>query len=297
VRGPAMKISIVTPSYNQGAFVAATLASVAVQQGVDYEHVVVDGGSTDETVEILRHFDRPLVWTSEKDGGQADAVNRGFVSTNGEIVGWLNSDDVYYPDALARVAAYFDAHPEVDVVYGRADHIDRTGRSFEEYPTEPWDFSRLKERCFVCQPALFLRRRVIERHGPLNEGLRYCMDYEYWLRLGRDGARFAFLDAKLAGSRLYAENKTLGERVAVHREINDMFHRLFGTVPDRWLVNYAYAVVEQRVSRARHRRLFAFELAFEAVAGALRWNRRITRSMLAAMWNGRNRVTTAVAES
>lgn len=241
-----MKVSVVTPSFNQGTFIERTIASVAAQSGVDVEHRVYDGGSTDGTVAILERFGRAVRWVSEPDAGQADAVNKGLREADGEVIGWLNSDDVYYPGALARAAAFLEAHPDVDVVYGAADHIDRDDRVLEPYPTEPWSFGRLKDRSFICQPAAFFRRRVLDRHGLLDTSLRYCMDYEYWLRLGRNGARFAYLEEELAGSRLHPDTKTLGERVAVHAEINDMLKRTLGRVPRRWLVNYAYAQVRER---------------------------------------------------
>ncbi len=160
-----------------------------------------------------------------------------------------------------------------------ADHIDRDDVAFEAYPTEPWDFSRLKDTCFICQPAVFFRRRVIEQHGLLDEKLHYCMDYEYWLRLGKAGARFAYLESKLAGSRLYLENKTLGSRIKVHAEINDMQKALFGTVRERWIWNYAHAVVEKRVDRAASPRWFAVRLLASAAVAALRWNGRISPEM------------------
>ncbi len=205
-----MKFSIVTPSYNQGRFIERTLLSVAAQEGpgIEVEHVVFDAGSTDETVTVLNRHEERVRWISEKDNGQADAVNKGICNTDGEIIGWLNSDDVYYPGALERVAQFFGNRPDVDVVYGMADHIDLEGHPFEPYPTEEWNFERLKETCFICQPALFLRRCVFEKHGPLDESLHYCMDYEYWLRLGKAGVSFGYLQETLAGSRLYAENKT-----------------------------------------------------------------------------------------
>jgi glycosyltransferase involved in cell wall biosynthesis len=274
-----MKVTIVTPSFNQGKFIERTLRSVAVQTGVSVEHVVRDGGSTDQTVDILKRSLPAENWSSKKDGGQADAVNKGISATGGEIIGWLNSDDIYYPDAIAEIVAQFESRPEVDVIYGMADHIDENDRAFESYPSEPWNFERLKETCFICQPAAFFRRKVVEQFGLLDEELHFCMDYEFWLRLGKAGVQFHYLERKLAGSRMYAGNKTLGSRVKVHAEINEMFKHLFGRVPDRWIWNYAHAIVEDRVDPARHPRRFAFELLFAAVAAAWRWNRKLSPSM------------------
>jgi glycosyltransferase involved in cell wall biosynthesis len=275
-----MKVSIVTPSYNQGQFIERTLQSVASQTGAEIEHVVFDGGSKDNTVDVLKAFVPPVRWVSQKDNGQTDAVNKGIRATSGEIIGWLNSDDIYYPNAISKVVAYFDAHPEVDIVYGQADHIDLEDKAFEEYPSEPWSLERLKETCFICQPALFFRRSIVEKHGLLDESLNYCMDYAYWLRLGKAGVKFAFLQEKLAGSRLYADNKTLGARVKVHAEINDMFRTLFGTVPDRWLFNYAHAVTERNYSREKNPRSFPLRVGISALAASLKWNHKVSRSML-----------------
>ena len=281
-----MKISVVTPSYNQGQFIERTLQSVASQSapGFEIEHVVFDGGSTDNTVQILKNFNPPVRWVSKKDKGQTDAVNQGIRATDGEIIGWLNSDDIYYPGAIARVVAYFNAHPDVDVVYGMADHIDLQDKAFEAYPTEPWDLERLKFTCFICQPALFFRRRVVEQHGLLDESLTYCMDYEYWLRLGEVKVRFGYLEEKLAGSRLYADNKTLGSRVKVHREHNDMFKKLLGRVPDRWLFNYAHASVGAKMSRESAPRIFLINICLISMISALKWNKRVSLAMCKVLY-------------
>lgn len=236
-----MKMTIITPSYNQGEFLEATIESVLAQQLTDLEYLVMDGGSTDNSVAILQKYSDRLKWVSERDGGQTDAVNKGLQRAGGEIIGWLNSDDIYYPDACRRILEYFGAHPEAMVVYGLADHIDRSGAWLEDYPTETWNYERLQEVCYICQPAVFFRREVVERCGLLNDRLHYCMDYEYWLRLGKQYP-FHFLSEKLAGSRLYAENKTLGAKSAVHREILEMLHAKSGKLSSTWLFHFGHAV-------------------------------------------------------
>src|SRR3569623_3829944 len=174
-----MKVSVITPSFNQGQFIERTLRCVADQHGAEIEHIVMDGVSTDSTVEILRHFTPAVRWISEKDKGQTDAVNKGIRMTDGEIIGWLNSDDIYYTDAIERVVAFLETNPDVDVVYGMAVHIDLQDKAFETYPTEPWNFQRLKDTCFICQPALFFRLRIVDIYGARDVSLYYCIDYEF----------------------------------------------------------------------------------------------------------------------
>jgi glycosyltransferase involved in cell wall biosynthesis len=274
------KISVVTPSFNQGRFIERTIRSVLAQGYPALEYWVFDGGSTDETVAILQRYTNELRWISEKDRGQADAANKGFRASSGEIIGWLNSDDVYYPETLAAIAARFRANPEVDLVYGAANHIDEADQVIEAYPTEPWSMPRLSETCFLCQPAVFFRRSALERWGYLDDTLRYCMDYEYWLRLARAGARFFYEQRILAGSRLYSENKTLGARVKVHAEINDMLRAGLGKTPLKWILAYSHAVADDifRIPRSRRRRHLAV-VALTAVYSSLRWNRAITSDL------------------
>jgi glycosyltransferase involved in cell wall biosynthesis len=240
-------ISIITPSFNQDRFIERSIKSVLEQKIPDLEYLVVDGASTDSTVSILKRYDDRIQWVSEQDRGQTEAVNKGIKRTSGDIIGWLNSDDVYYPEALPHVIRLFDESPQTNVVYGEADHIDENDRTIEPYYTENWNYERLKEICFICQPALFFRRNLVERVGLLDESLTYCMDYEYWLRLGAE-VPFVRTKKKLAGSRLYRQNKTLGQRLAVHKEINEMLRNRLGYVPDKWIYNYAHAWVDGRIS-------------------------------------------------
>jgi glycosyltransferase involved in cell wall biosynthesis len=275
-----LSVSIVTPSYNQGRFLERTIRSVLEQRSeCPFEYLVMDGGSSDESVAILKHYCSELAWVSEKDRGQADAINKGLARSTGDIIGWLNSDDIYYPGAIAAARDFLAGHLDIDVVYGNGNHIDENGSVLEPYPTEDWDFEHLKERCFLCQPAVFFRRRVVERFGPLDIRRCYTLDYEYWLRLGKNGARFARIDKLLAGSRLHAATKTLGARVEVHAETNNMLRSLFGRVPDRWLFNYAHAVMDGcGVPRSSLR--FNLSTPMLAMRAALRWNHRISPAML-----------------
>lgn len=241
----SLTASIITPSYNQGPFIERTIRSVLSQGIPNLEYMVCDGGSTDETLEILRRYEGQICWVSEKDHGQADAVNKGIQKTSGEIIGWLNSDDIYYPGAIASVLEFFENNPEVEVVYGDANHIDEHDQVLEPYYTEDWNYERLKDVCYLCQPAVFFRRRVVEKRGLLDITLRYCMDYEYWLRLGTE-IEFVRLNQFLAGSRMYKNNKTMGSRVAVHQEIVLMTRKKLGQAPLRWVYCYAHVKTDSK---------------------------------------------------
>jgi glycosyltransferase involved in cell wall biosynthesis len=219
-----MRISVVIPSFNQAAYLRATLESVCSQDHADVEILVRDGGSTDGSVEILRTWStRPgyhaIDWRSRPDHGQSDAINQGLRASTGDVLAYLNSDDVYYPGALSTVAAYFEAHPDCLALYGRAHHLHADGTVMEEYPTQSWDYDRLLETCYLCQPAVFWRREVMERYGVFDDSLHFGLDYEYWLRVGHDHPFHYLAGGYLAGSRLHEETKTLSQRVPFHREL------------------------------------------------------------------------------
>ncbi len=226
-----MKISIVIPSFQQVAFLPATLASVLGQDHADREIIVNDGGSTDGSVQILERASvaHGFSWESRKDGGQAEAINRGLNKATGDIFAFLNSDDIYYSGALRRVVAHFAAHPESEILYGNGNHLHADGGVSIRYPTEEWNFERLQSECFICQPATFWRRSFFQRFGPFDESLRYALDYEYWLRAGRAVA-FSYLQGEpLAGSRIHAATKTFGERLPAHIEYLRVVLRHGGT--------------------------------------------------------------------
>jgi glycosyltransferase involved in cell wall biosynthesis len=243
-RGPL--VSIVTPSYNQGRYIEETIHSVLNQNYPKLEYIVVDGGSSDHTVEILKKYEGRLTWISEKDRGQADAINKGFRMAKGEIVAWLNSDDTYLPGAVPQAVRYFEAHPEVGMLYGEGYHIDEDGDLIERYYTEPFDYQRLSEVCFICQPTVFLRAEVIRAVGPLDITLDYCMDYEYWMRIAKR-FRIGYLGAYLANSRLHVDTKTLSKRVEVHQETLQVVKRHYGQVPMRWINAYAHVYLIEKL--------------------------------------------------
>ena len=238
-----MKVTIVTPSYNQGKFIKRTIDSVLSQGVDDLEYIVMDGGSNDETVDILKSYGDKLIWKSEKDKGQTDAVNKGIRASHGDIIGWLNSDDIYYPGAVKKVLEVFETRPEVNVVYGNAYHIAEDDSIIEEYYTEDFDYERLKDICFICQPSLFFRKKVEDKYGYLDDKLQYCMDYDYWLRLGK-GEKFYRLNDFIAGSRLYEDNKTLGARRKVHEEMLIMQEKNLGKASEKWIYNLAHVIVD-----------------------------------------------------
>jgi glycosyltransferase involved in cell wall biosynthesis len=233
--------TIITPSFNQGRFIRRTIESVISQNFDSLEYLIFDGGSSDETVSILKTFGDAIHWISEPDRGQTHAVNKGLRVAKGQVIGWLNSDDIYYQGALQIVHDVFIKHPEIETLYGMADHIDENDTIIEPYYNEDWDYDRLKEICYICQPAVFFRKSIVDQFGILDENLKYCMDYEYWLRIGKEKP-FYYLKQRIAGSRFYKNTKTLSSAVEVHLEILKMFKENFGNIPDRWILAHAHAV-------------------------------------------------------
>ncbi len=231
-------ISIVTPSFQQAPFLRACLDSILNQDYPNLECIVMDGGSTDGSVEILKEFDDRITWTSGKDGGQAAALNQGFSQAKGSILGYLNSDDRLLPGALQSVAKAFRENPSADVVYGRAELIDRDGEPLALYPTVPFEREVLYGDCFICQPAAFWRRETADRIGSFEESLHATMDYDFWIRIARADGFFLYLEEVLAQSRDYPETKTRSNRARVFHEIFSLSRRHLGGIHPRWIDSY-----------------------------------------------------------
>jgi glycosyltransferase involved in cell wall biosynthesis len=185
------KISIVTPSYNQASFLEETIQSVLSQEYPNLEYLIVDGGSTDGSLEIIRRYanlapERLVWWVSEPDQGQTDAINKGFAHASGDIFAWLNSDDTYLPGAISEAVEFLQTHPEVGMVYGDATLVDRDGKVIGLFPARQTDFSRLRQGyVHIPQQASFFRADLWKRVGPLDPTFFFAMDYDLWVRIAR----------------------------------------------------------------------------------------------------------------
>lgn len=209
------RISIVTPSFNQGCYLSEALESVRLQGHSDTEHLVLDGGSTDGTVPLLQCLSRQkcwsyLRWISGPDGGQSEALNRGFALAKGDIIGWLNSDDRYRPGCFEHVIKAFEENPEVDIFYGDYTIIDQDGTFLRVRREIGFNrFILLYHRVlYIPTPSTFFRRRVFQEGNSLERDLHYAMDYEFFLRLANAGYRFRHLPQVLADFRLHPASKS-----------------------------------------------------------------------------------------
>ena len=202
-------VSIVTPSYNQAPFLEQTILSVLTQDYPNIEYIIIDGGSTDGSVGVIRKYeDRVAYWVSEPDKGQADAINKGWARCTGDIVAFLNSDDYYVADAIKTVADVFHAHPNVDVVYGQGIWVSENGIPQQQTNIHINAQQMLDGLLSVPQPAAFVRRRVIDQIGLLDTGLHFGLDKEFYLRAIANFEALS-LDVPLACMRLHAGSKSV----------------------------------------------------------------------------------------
>lgn len=220
-------VTIVTPSFNTGRFIGDAVRSVLAQDYGNIEYLVMDGGSTDNTVEVLKQFDARVKWVSEKDKGQSDALNKGFARARGTIFGWLNSDDTYASGAVNAAVEFLWSHPEVDAVYGDANFIDAKGNIIGPcVHVEPYREHRLLHYTdFIVQPTVFFRRSAFEKVGGVDTSLHWCMDYDLWLKMVAKDLTLAYLPRHLANFRWLADNKTATGGWGRLREIEKVVKR------------------------------------------------------------------------
>lgn len=202
-------VSIVTPSFNQAEFLEETIQSVLDQDYAHIEYSIVDGGSTDGSLEIIqRHAGRLAWWVSEPDQGQTDAINKGFSQATGEFFAWLNSDDTYHPGAVSQAVKFLLSHPEVGMVYGDANLVDEKGAVIGKFPARQTDYRRLKRGyVHIPQQASFFRASLWKQVGPLDPSIYFAMDYDLWRRIARL-APLKYLPQTWANFRLHASGKT-----------------------------------------------------------------------------------------
>ena len=203
-------VSIVTPSFNQAQFIEDTIRSVLSQNYPLIEYIVIDGGSTDGSVELIRKYaDRLAFWQSQKDLGQTDAINQGFNRANGEILAWINSDDTYMPNAIEDAVTYLMENPEVGMVYGDANFIDEKNTIIGKFPAAQTNLKKL-HRGFVHIPqqASFFRKTLWKQVGPLDPSFYFAMDYDLWVRLAKV-APIIYLPRAWANFRLHSDAKTI----------------------------------------------------------------------------------------
>ena len=203
------KLSIITPTLNQAQFIAATVESVLGQGYPKLEYIVLDGGSTDGTAEIMARYAGRLTFISEPDKGQVDAINKGLRLCTGEVVAYLNSDDVYEPGALLRVGEYFARHPQAQALTGKCRRIDEHGGTVDRFVTtykNAWllltGFQTLLIQNYISQPSTFWRRSLMDEVGLFNDAYHFAFDYEYWLRIFKV-SRIHFVNAWLSAFRVH----------------------------------------------------------------------------------------------
>ncbi len=220
------RISIITPSYNQAEFLEKTINSVLSQHYPNLEYIIVDGGSSDGSVNIIRNYSSYLAWwVSESDGGQTNAINKGFKGANGEIIGWVNSDDMLTHNSLRRIGEDFINHPEIMAIYGDAQYIDKGGSIIQNYFSGDYSFERLIRSNFIRQPSVFFRREIFNIVGYLDETLHYAMDYDLWMRIA---TRYP-LDYKnefLSQLRFYPGTKTSQGRLQFSLDIIHIYQKI-----------------------------------------------------------------------
>jgi glycosyltransferase involved in cell wall biosynthesis len=212
-------VSIITPSYNQAKYLEYTLQSVLAQKGeVELEYLVVDGGSKDGSLEVIHKYKAELDWwVSELDAGQAEAINKGFLHANGDLVTWINSDDLYLPGALAEAVSVMQSKPELGMVYGDAIAIDQKGEVLNSWRFGDWGLKELTCFRIICQPAVLIRKSVLESVGYLDDSYHYMLDHKLWLEIARI-APIQHIHSYWAAARSHAGAKNTANAKGFSRE-------------------------------------------------------------------------------
>ena len=266
---PGPVVTVITPSYNQGRFIRATIESVLSQNYPHLEYIVMDGGSTDETAAVVKEYSSRLAFISEKDRGQSHAINKGFQMARGSVLAWLNSDDLYLPGSIAAAVEAFTRNPAAGAVYGEGYLIDSAGKSPSRFPwTQAFDLWRLTHLSdYILQQTVFFRRNALDEVGYLDENLHYTMDWDILIRLGKKYP-LVYIPEYMACLREYPEAKTFAGGSRRVSEILSMLSRHTGMLVSPGYVVYGLDTYHQILCR-KVDRLFLPRLPF--VAEKLRW--------------------------
>ena len=236
-----IKISVITPSFNQANFIERSIDSVLNQKtDFPFEIIIIDGGSTDGTVEILKKYSGKIRWLSEQDKGQADAINKGIRMAKGDILGWLNSDDLYFSGTLQNIAVHFDRNPDAVWLYGQCNIINGQDHEIRKWITKhknrsgsAFSYHKLLTENYISQPAVFFRKKVIDQIGFLDPSLHYAMDYDLWLRLAELSVPIV-VNEYLASFRMHRTSKStvnsrnlFTEQYAIHKKYDQSRFLLF----------------------------------------------------------------------
>jgi len=206
-----LKLSIITPSYNQCQFIEQTIESVLNQDYKNFEHIIVDGDSTDDTIEVLKKY-KHLIWSSEKDKGQGNAINKGFAKSTGQIFAWLNSDDYFEQNIFSLVTKYFEDHKDCDFLYGDITYVGKMNNNILQINGEEITFENLLSNPdLIRQPSFFWRKNIFEDNGGLDESLDLVMDYDLFLKFTKH-KKPGYINKNLSYYRYYDETKTKSKR-------------------------------------------------------------------------------------
>jgi glycosyltransferase involved in cell wall biosynthesis len=228
-----------------GQYLEETIESVLSQDYPNIEYIVMDAGSTDETLAILEKYRGRLEFHSGPDDGTADAINKGFARSHGSVFAYLNADDIYLPGAISSAMPALSGEPGAGVVYGDANWVDEQGRVLAPYPVQPYDAALFSRECFIAQPAAFIRREAFELAGRMDPNLQYAYDYDLWIRISRLYP-MRKIDSVLATSRMHTGNKTVGQRKRVLRETLRLLESHYGYVPFQPVHAYASYLADRR---------------------------------------------------
>lgn len=268
------KISIITPSFNQGKFIERTIKSVLNQKYPNFEYIVIDGGSTDETISILKKYEDKLTWISEPDNGQTSAINKGLRMSTGDIFSYLNSDDTYESNTLKVVSKFFADHPNSSFIYGEGRLIDSNDVEIGFYNSKAADYQSLASCCPISQPTTFMKRLVYEEIGEFNENYQFTMDYEYWIRVSKKFKLHYLKKVILANARIHDNAKTSAFTSKLHLDAIKATKLFYGEVHPDWINNY----IHSHFSRKESNVLYYPSMIVGSFFLTMYWNKKFPNS-------------------